>query len=87
MPESPDVNNLTTMEQNIIMHMAIWFIDKPSHVAKWTGHDRHTVSGKLTEFAERGLVWKQDDGIYRITNDGFELGVQLLRTGLHPYTD
>lgn len=79
--------DLTPLQRSILADMAIYGADKAENIGARTGYHRNTVSARLNELENHGMLSERGGGVYELTDSGRSAGRELLMTGFHPYID
>lgn len=70
----------------ILVDLLVSGDDKAENIGRRTGHHRNSVSGRMGELVDDGLIRPKGGGVYRLTDAGREKAVGMVRAELSIYT-
>jgi len=78
---------LSPVQRATLVDLLIYGDDKAGNIGQRTGIHHNSVSRKVGELVDYGLLKPKGDGVYRLTEDGRETAIGLVRGGYNPYQD
>lgn len=76
---------LTPLQQAIVVDLLIHGDDKAGNIANRTGHHRNSVSSHLGPLTEDSYLRNKGEGVYSLTDRGEEAARGLIKSGYNPY--
>jgi len=72
MPSDWDLDMLTPLEMDVLVHLLEEGDDTPANISENTGRHRVSISQRLEKLSEEGLVINKGHGVHTLTLDGMQ---------------
>lgn len=69
----------------ILIDILVYRDDKAENIARRTDYHRNTISSEIKPLVQSDYLSQKGGGVYRLTDNGFEVARSLLRQGYNPY--
>lgn len=78
---------LSPVQRATLVDLLIHGDDKAGNIGKRTGTHHNSVSRVVGELVDEGLIKPKGEGVYRLTENGRERAIGLIRGGYNPYQE
>lgn len=79
--------SLTPVERAVLVDLLVYDDDRAGNIADRCGFHRNSLTNRLPDMVEDGLVENKGGGVYRLTETGRKRAIGLIRAGERPWEE